>query len=470
MAKTKSEKIKKALLLINRDKKTLRLVKSIFGKAFTILQADNEETALDCIMEYLPDIVLIDVGEESFTSLALDLCLGIVSIPTVAMMETESDDMQDFWISNGAVLFLKKPLKKKTAGLYQSVLDVVEGNNAKADTAEIITEVTENIAETVTAEDEAETDESSNDSCETENTLTEEAISLEANEMEEAFAENAEPEAVSEENAADIEDISADKTEEITDVYEKTEELSEESASEEPAVIYPLIRLRGITKTYKTGAIETKALRGIDLDIEEGEFIVILGESGSGKTTLLNIIGGIDSVTEGEYLFRGESMVTADEKKLNTFRKDTVSFIFQSYNLLEDLTAKENLRLVTALTEGSIDPETALASVGLARKVDFYPSQLSGGEQQRVSIARALAKRPKLILADEPTAALDSDNGIEVLDILHNITKKEGCTTILITHNPEIARMADRVLRIKGGKIAEVTENKEPVGAFDLRW
>lgn len=231
-----------------------------------------------------------------------------------------------------------------------------------------------------------------------------------------------------------------------------------------------IIKLRGITKVYKSGTVETHALRGIDLDVHTGEFLVILGESGSGKTTLLNIIGGIDPATNGEYLYNGIDMTALDEKRLTRFRKDKVSFIFQSYNLLQDLTVRENVRLVTSLHKSEYSPEKALIAVGLTRKMYNYPSQLSGGEQQRVSIARAIAKQPEIILADEPTAALDRENGIEVLDILHSISRDENCTTIVITHNPEIARMADRVIRITSGRIVDAYINEKPVSAYDLRW
>lgn len=230
-----------------------------------------------------------------------------------------------------------------------------------------------------------------------------------------------------------------------------------------------IISLRDVTKTYGQGETQVQVLRGVNLDIREGEFLVILGESGCGKSTLLNIIGGMDQLTTGTFLFDGEDYSRADEKTLTMFRRNSIGFIFQAYNLMPTLTAKENLEFIGELCENAMDAETALEQVGLAARMDNYPAQMSGGQQQRVSIARALVKRPRMILADEPTAALDYETSIEVLTVLEEVIRG-GTTVLMVTHNEEIAKMAHRVIRMKGGVVAEVMLNAHPAEAKELVW
>jgi len=210
-------------------------------------------------------------------------------------------------------------------------------------------------------------------------------------------------------------------------------------------------------------------LKGVDLDIREGEFLVILGESGCGKSTLLNIIGGMDELTTGSFLFDGRDFSHAGEKELTLYRRDSIGFIFQAYNLMPTLTAKENLEFIGELCSSPMDADEALQNVGLAQRSGNYPAQMSGGQQQRVSIARALIKHPRVILADEPTAALDYETSIEVLTVLEDVIHK-GTTLLMVTHNEEIAKMANRVIRMKGGVVAEVIINRHPAAAKELVW
>lgn len=230
-----------------------------------------------------------------------------------------------------------------------------------------------------------------------------------------------------------------------------------------------IISLREVTKTYGQGETQVQVLRGVNLDIREGEFLVILGESGCGKSTLLNIIGGMDQLTSGTFTFDGKDYSHADENTLTMFRRKSVGFIFQAYNLMPTLTAKENLEFIGELCENSMDVEKALARVGLSERKENYPAQMSGGQQQRVSIARALIKCPRIILADEPTAALDYETSIEVLSVLEEVIHG-GTTVLMVTHNEEIAKMADRVIRMKGGVVAEVMLNAHPAVAKELVW
>lgn len=230
-----------------------------------------------------------------------------------------------------------------------------------------------------------------------------------------------------------------------------------------------LLSLRNITKKFGSGETEVQVLRGVNLDIREGEFLVILGESGCGKSTMLNIIGGMDQPTTGEVLFDGKDYAKASEAELTNFRRHQVGFIFQAYNLMPTLTAEENLNFIGELGENSMSAIEALKSVGLQEKRKNYPAQMSGGQQQRVSIARALVKKPRLILADEPTAALDYETSIEVLTVLEDVIKA-GTTLLMVTHNEEIAKMANRVIRMQGGVIAEVTMNVHPASAKELVW
>ena len=230
-----------------------------------------------------------------------------------------------------------------------------------------------------------------------------------------------------------------------------------------------IISLRNVTKTFGTGENKLQVLKGVNLDIREGEFLVILGESGCGKSTMLNIIGGMDQLTTGTFLFDGNDYSKADEKTLTEYRRHSVGFIFQAYNLMPTLTAEENLQFIGELCEDPMDASEALERVGLAQRKDNYPAQMSGGQQQRVSIARALVKKPRIILADEPTAALDYETSIEVLTVLEEVIKS-GTTLLMVTHNEEIAKMANRVIRMKGGVVAEVIVNRHPASAKELVW
>ncbi len=230
-----------------------------------------------------------------------------------------------------------------------------------------------------------------------------------------------------------------------------------------------IISLRDVTKTYGSGENQVQVLKGVNLDIREGEFLVILGESGCGKSTMLNIVGGMDHLTSGILTFDGKDYSHATEKELTLYRRNSVGFIFQAYNLMPTLTAEENLNFIGELCDDPLDAREVLDRVGLLSRKDNYPSQMSGGQQQRVSIARALIKKPRVILADEPTAALDYETSIEVLSVLEEIIR-EGATLLMVTHNEEIARMANRVIRMKGGVVSEVIVNRHPASARELVW
>ena len=230
------------------------------------------------------------------------------------------------------------------------------------------------------------------------------------------------------------------------------------------------LEARGLTKIYRMGAVEVAALRGVDVDLYQGELVVLLGPSGSGKSTLLNILGGLDVPSEGRVLFQGQDMSAAGERALNLYRRDHVGFVFQFYNLIPSLTARENVALVTEISRNPMKPDDALAMVGLAARLDHFPAQLSGGEQQRVAIARAIAKRPTLLLCDEPTGALDSETGILVLDAIRTVNAELGTTTALITHNAVIADIADRVLHFADGRIVETRTNATRRSPRDLVW
>ena len=230
-----------------------------------------------------------------------------------------------------------------------------------------------------------------------------------------------------------------------------------------------LATMRDIHKDYKNGDTVTHVLRGVDVDIMEGEFLVLLGESGCGKSTLLNIIGGIDTATSGTFTFKGEDYSDPGQRVLTKYRKENIGFIFQSYNLMPNMTAYQNLKYIAELNKDSLDPDEALKLVKLDGKGDNYPSQMSGGQQQRVSIARALVKKPQMILADEPTAALDYETSIEVLQALEERVA-EGMTLVMVTHNEEIAKMANRVIRMKSGVISSIKYNHHPAKAADLSW
>lgn len=230
------------------------------------------------------------------------------------------------------------------------------------------------------------------------------------------------------------------------------------------------LRIRGLTKRYGTGEVVVYALRGVDLDLYEGEFLVLLGASGSGKSTLLNILGGLDTATSGEVIFDGTEITSIDDTALTQFRRDSVGFVFQFYNLVPSLTARENVALVTEIAPNPMTPEEALGIVGLGNRLDHFPAQLSGGEQQRVAIARAIAKRPRLLLCDEPTGALDSATGILVLEALEQVNQELGTTTVVITHNTSIGGMAHRVVRLADGRIADIQTNATRLAASELEW
>jgi putative ABC transport system ATP-binding protein len=232
----------------------------------------------------------------------------------------------------------------------------------------------------------------------------------------------------------------------------------------------PVFHVHGISKIYRMGDLEVKALRSVDLDLYPGEFVVLLGPSGSGKSTLLNILGGLDVPTAGEVHYRDHNLTAASDKELTRFRREHVGFVFQFYNLIPSLTALENVSLVTEIAERPMDPGEALRLVGLESRVNHFPAQLSGGEQQRVAIARAVAKRPDVLLCDEPTGALDFTTGKLVLEVLERVNRELGTITAVITHNASIAGMADRVVRISSGIIAAIERNAVKAAPADLNW
>lgn len=230
------------------------------------------------------------------------------------------------------------------------------------------------------------------------------------------------------------------------------------------------VELRDVKKIYKMGEVEIQAVAGIDFKINKGEFAVVVGASGAGKTTVLNILGGMDPATSGEVLVDGNDITKYNRKKLTAYRRDDIGFVFQFYNLVPNLTALENVELALQICKNPLDAESVLKEVGLGERLNNFPAQLSGGEQQRVSIARALAKNPKLLLCDEPTGALDYNTGKAILTLLQDTCRKKGMTVILITHNSAIAPMADRVIHIKNGKVSKVEENRNPVSIEEIEW
>ncbi len=231
-----------------------------------------------------------------------------------------------------------------------------------------------------------------------------------------------------------------------------------------------IFRAEGLTKVYRMGEVEVHALRGVDLVLYAGEFVVLLGPSGSGKSTLLNILGGLDVPTAGHVWYHGEDLTRATDAQLTAFRREHVGFVFQFYNLIPSLTAQENVAIVTEIAPSPMPPADALALVGLKERLDHFPAQLSGGEQQRVAIARAIAKRPVVMLCDEPTGALDSATGVHVLEALERVNAEMGTTTVVITHNVDIARMAHRVLYMADGRIGREQVNAERLPARELHW
>jgi putative ABC transport system ATP-binding protein len=232
----------------------------------------------------------------------------------------------------------------------------------------------------------------------------------------------------------------------------------------------PVYVARDITKVYHMGEVDVQALRGVSLDLLESEFLVLLGPSGSGKSTLLNILGGLDVPSSGTVEYRGQNLTTADERALTMYRRRHVGFVFQFYNLIPSLTARENVALVTDIVERPMLPEEALDLVNLGNRLDHFPSQLSGGEQQRVAIARAVAKRPDVLLCDEPTGALDIATGILVLQAIEQVNRELGTTTAVITHNAAVAGMADRVVSLSDGRIASERRNEQKLEPALLKW
>jgi putative ABC transport system ATP-binding protein len=229
-------------------------------------------------------------------------------------------------------------------------------------------------------------------------------------------------------------------------------------------------KVRGLTKIYRTGEISVPALRGIDLDILDGEILVLLGPSGSGKSTFLNILGGLDRATAGDIRYRDHDLLRMSERQLTLYRRDHVGFVFQFYNLIPSLTARENVSLVTEIAADPMPPEAALGMVGLAERMDHFPAQLSGGEQQRVAIARAIAKRPEILLCDEPTGALDSLTGVVVLEAIAHVNAELKTTAVIITHNVAIAEMGSRVASFADGRIADIKVNTRRRPPRELSW
>ncbi len=243
--------------------------------------------------------------------------------------------------------------------------------------------------------------------------------------------------------------------------------LSEQHDATSPS---PIFEARGLTKVYQMGEVQVQALRGVDLDLYGGELVVLLGPSGSGKSTLLNILGGLDTPTSGSVRYADHDLSLDDDASMTQYRRSHVGFVFQFYNLIPSLTARENISLVTEIAENPMAPEEALALVGLAQRMDHFPTQMSGGEQQRVAIARAVAKQPQVLLCDEPTGALDAQTGVMVLDVIARVNRELGTTTVVITHNAAIAAMADRVIHFSDGLVAGIERNESRKNASELRW
>jgi putative ABC transport system ATP-binding protein len=242
---------------------------------------------------------------------------------------------------------------------------------------------------------------------------------------------------------------------------------AETGGSGESAVV---LEARDVSKIYRMGEVEVHALRGVDFALYESEFLVLLGASGSGKSTLLNILGGLDVPTSGEVRFRDRDLSGASDRELTRFRRDHVGFVFQFYNLMPSLTARENVGLVTDISSRPLAPEEALELMGLGERLDHFPSQLSGGEQQRVAIARAIAKQPEILLCDEPTGALDYRSGVIVLDAIERANRELGTTTAVITHNMPIGEMADRIVTLADGQVAEERRNESRKPGLEVRW
>lgn len=230
------------------------------------------------------------------------------------------------------------------------------------------------------------------------------------------------------------------------------------------------VKLEHVTKVYRMGEVEIRAVDGIDFEINRGEFVVIVGPSGAGKTTVLNILGGMDSASSGKVIVDGNDIAKYSQRKLTAYRRDDIGFVFQFYNLVPNLTALENVELAMQICKNPLNAQMVLKEVGLRERMGNFPAQLSGGEQQRVSIARALAKNPKLLLCDEPTGALDYQTGKAILKLLQDMCRDKGMTVIVITHNSAIAPMADRVIRIKNGRVSDMQVNPNPVSVETIEW
>ncbi|QIK56399.1 ABC transporter ATP-binding protein [Erysipelothrix sp. HDW6A] len=230
------------------------------------------------------------------------------------------------------------------------------------------------------------------------------------------------------------------------------------------------IEFKNVKKDYHVGDIVINAVNNCDFTIDEGEFVVVLGPSGAGKTTILNLLGGMDSATSGSIFVAGEDITRLSKKELVKYRRESIGFVFQFYNLIENLSAKENVEIAVQLSKSALDANHILEQVGLENRLNNFPSQLSGGEQQRVSIARAIAKNPKLLLCDEPTGALDSNTGQRIIELLQKNCRESGITTIIITHNAAIAEVADKVIRVHNGTISEVSINTNPKAVSEIAW
>ena len=242
------------------------------------------------------------------------------------------------------------------------------------------------------------------------------------------------------------------------------------AVSETASPVGSVFKAEGVTKVYGTGRAAVHALRGVSLDIPEGDLVVLLGPSGSGKSTFLNIVGGLDRATEGRVLFRDTDLTALSDARLTDYRRRHVGFVFQFYNLIPSLTAEENVELVTEIAEDPMTPAEALDLVGLAKRRTHFPAELSGGEQQRVAIARAIAKRPTVLFCDEPTGALDSQTGVEVLKVLRDVNETLGASVLLITHAAATAAMADQVIRFSDGQVASVEHNETKVDPSQISW
>ncbi len=240
--------------------------------------------------------------------------------------------------------------------------------------------------------------------------------------------------------------------------------------SQSSTMTEPVFQAQSITKVYHMGEVDVHALRGVDLHLYQSEFVVLLGPSGSGKSTLLNILGGLDVPTDGQVRYLDHNLTDYDDQALTRYRREHVGFVFQFYNLIPSLTALENVRLITDISRRPMEAKDALELVGLADRMNHFPAQLSGGEQQRVAIARAVSKQPDVLLCDEPTGALDAETGIIVLEVIERVNRELGTTTAVITHNAIIADMADRVIRLSAGKVAEIRHNPHKRTARELSW